>query len=90
MGDGVDSMLLVDLEDEELEESNRRRGGEPAEEKDELRPVYCDCRRRLGRSIDFLRSESRLGSRRRIVNDGQSSLFRMETIRSRGRFSSMV
>ena len=39
MGEGVESMLVLDLEEVELEESKRSKGGVVLEEKEELRPV---------------------------------------------------
>ena len=87
IGDGVESILLCDLFEDD-EESYRSREGGLAEEKDEF-CVNCVCLRRLGLSSlgDFVgrafSGEEDLGCCR-ITNDGESLSLRIEKMRSRG------
>ena len=80
---------MLPLDDFEDDESNRSRGGELAEEKDEFRLEQWVCCRNLGRSwigeIDGRTFEGGgNASARLIVNEGQELSFKMEKMRSRG------
>src|SRR5689334_8846363 len=88
--------MLV-IEDLDEDESNRKSGGELAEEQEDVRFEYWLCLGRLGRR-SFLgellatwnccgADEDCLGL---IANEGQSLSFRMEKTRSRGLCASIV